>query len=127
MFVTSRRGKLHPIKFEIESEVTNQRGWGGGRAVWQRVAMHSLKFHQGPPCPTLLCPKRVGPTTGWAACSRLLPAWTPHAIRLWWGERVWSRVATRTINQKKLFYQTRPSKVFHPEFESRGSAFFHLS
>jgi hypothetical protein len=24
--------------------------------VWQGVAMDSLKYHWGPPCPTLLCP-----------------------------------------------------------------------
>jgi hypothetical protein len=27
-----------------------------GISVWQGVAMDSLKFHTGPPCPTLLCP-----------------------------------------------------------------------
>jgi hypothetical protein len=59
----------------------------------QGVAMDSLKFHPGLPYPTLLCPaggppsKRPygcfwgGPLAGQAACSRLLPFWTPHADR----------------------------------------------
>jgi hypothetical protein len=29
--------------------------------VWQGVAMNSLKFHLGPPCPTLLCPAGGSP------------------------------------------------------------------
>jgi hypothetical protein len=56
---------------------------------------HELKFYRGPPCPTFLHPaskpplKRPygrfsgGPPTERAACSRLLPFWTPHAVRLW--------------------------------------------
>jgi hypothetical protein len=63
--------------------------------VWQKVAMDSLKFHVSPPCPTLLGPGgwpplnlpyshfRGGPLTGQAACGRLLPLWTPHAVRIW--------------------------------------------
>jgi hypothetical protein len=55
--------------------------------VWQGVAMDSLKFHPGLPCPILLRPadepslkrpygrSRVGPA---------LPLRTPHAVRLWW-------------------------------------------
>jgi hypothetical protein len=61
--------------------------------VWQWVAMDSLEFHPGPPCPTLLRPaggppmKRPyvhfwgGPPSGRAACGRLLPLWPPHAVR----------------------------------------------
>jgi hypothetical protein len=56
--------------------------------------MDSRKYHSAPPCPTLLRPAggpllkrpegcfRGGPPKGWAACGRLLPLWTPHAIRL---------------------------------------------
>jgi hypothetical protein len=59
--------------------------------VSQGVAMNSLKFHPGPPCPTLLCPVsrpplkwlygcfKGGPCTD---CGRLLPLGTPHAVRL---------------------------------------------
>jgi hypothetical protein len=53
--------------------------------VWQAVALDSLKLHPGP---TLLRPvggpptSRGGPPTGQAACSRLLPPWTPYAVRL---------------------------------------------
>jgi hypothetical protein len=62
--------------------------------VWQRVAMDSLRFHPGPPCPTFLCPAdgpppkrpyscfgRV-PPAALVTCGRLLPFWTPHAVRL---------------------------------------------
>jgi hypothetical protein len=61
--------------------------------VWQRVAMDSLKFYLGLPCPTLLRPadrpplKRTygcfmgGPPTGRAACGRLLPICRPHPVR----------------------------------------------
>jgi hypothetical protein len=62
--------------------------------VWQGLAMDSLKFKPGPPCPTLLRPAgrqplkqtysrfRGGPPTGWTACGLLLPPWKPHAVRL---------------------------------------------
>jgi hypothetical protein len=46
--------------------------------VWQGVAMDSLKFHPGPPYPTLLRPAHPEVAR--------LPAstpWTPHAVRLW--------------------------------------------
>jgi hypothetical protein len=55
--------------------------------VWQGVAMDP-----GPSCPTLLCPVggpplkwpyshfRNGQSAGQAACSHLLPTWTPHAV-----------------------------------------------
>jgi hypothetical protein len=60
-------------------------------SVWQGVATDSLKFHQSPPCPTLLHlaggrplkrPSghfRDGSPTGWAAGGCLLPIWIPHA------------------------------------------------
>jgi hypothetical protein len=53
-----------------------------------------LKFHSGPPCPTLLRPaggpplKRpygrfmADPPAGQAACSSLLSLWTPYALAL---------------------------------------------
>jgi hypothetical protein len=55
------------------------------------VAMDSITYHPGPPCPTLLHP--VGrPPLNWsygrlwsggrAACGLLLPPWTPHATRV---------------------------------------------
>jgi hypothetical protein len=50
--------------------------------VWQGVAMDSIEFHPGPPCPTLLCRFRGGPRAWRAACCRLLPLWTPHAVGL---------------------------------------------
>jgi hypothetical protein len=62
--------------------------------VWQGVALDFLKYHLGLPCPTLLRPAgrqplkrpynrfKGGPTTGWAACGRLPPQWTPRAVRL---------------------------------------------
>jgi hypothetical protein len=64
--------------------------------VWQGVAMDSLKFHLGLPCPTLLRPVggpplnrqysrlRGGPPTGQMACGHLLPCWppTPYACAL---------------------------------------------
>jgi hypothetical protein len=61
----------------------------GAMGAWQGVAMDSLKFHPGPPCPTLLCPAggpslkrpygrfRGDPHAGQAACGRLLPSWIP--------------------------------------------------
>jgi hypothetical protein len=64
--------------------------------VWQGVAMDSLKFYPGPPCPTFIhragrphlkrpnCRFRGGPPTGRAAFGCLLPHWTPHAVRLWY-------------------------------------------
>jgi hypothetical protein len=57
--------------------------------VWEVVAIDSLKFHLGPPCPTLLRPAgwsplkrpygrfRGGPLTG-----SLLFLWTPQTVRL---------------------------------------------
>jgi hypothetical protein len=62
--------------------------------VWQGLAMESLKFHPGQPCPTFLRPagglplKRPygpfwgGPAAGRVACGRILPFWTPQAVRL---------------------------------------------
>jgi hypothetical protein len=61
--------------------------------VWQGVAMDSLKFYPGPTCPILLRPagtpplKRPhshfggSPPAEYAACSLLLPLWTPNAVR----------------------------------------------
>jgi len=62
--------------------------------VWQGVAMDSLTFHPGPPCPTFLRPTggpplkrphgrfRGGSSAGQAGCDRLLPPRTRHALRL---------------------------------------------
>jgi hypothetical protein len=33
-----------------------------GRPVWQEMSTYSLKFHLGPPCPTLVCPAGGLPT-----------------------------------------------------------------
>jgi hypothetical protein len=49
--------------------------------VCKGVGRESLKFHPGLLCPTLLYPAD-GPPRGRAACGRLLPLWTPHAIHL---------------------------------------------
>jgi hypothetical protein len=66
----------------------------GVMGVWRGVAMDSLKFHPGPSCPTLLCPVggpslkrpykcfRGGLLAGRVAGGRLLPPWTPYAVRL---------------------------------------------
>jgi hypothetical protein len=65
------------------------------RPVWQGVSTDSLKFHPGPPYPTLLSPAggprlkwsygRFGgsPPAGRVACSHLLPPWISHAVRAW--------------------------------------------
>jgi hypothetical protein len=52
--------------------------------VWQGVAMDSLKFHPGLPCPTPPCPAGGPPLKrpGVATCGHLLSLWTPHAERL---------------------------------------------
>jgi hypothetical protein len=62
--------------------------------VWQGVPMDSLKFHLGPPYLNLLRPAgepplnrpyghfRGGPPIGREAYDRILPLWTPHALRL---------------------------------------------
>jgi hypothetical protein len=62
--------------------------------VWQRVAMESLKYHQGLPCPTHLCLEgrqplkrhyshfRVVLPRARSVSGRLLHLWTPHAVRL---------------------------------------------
>jgi hypothetical protein len=49
--------------------------------VWQGVAMDSLKYHQGPPCPTHRF--KSGPPPRQAACGNLLHLLTPHAISLY--------------------------------------------
>jgi hypothetical protein len=63
-------------------------------AVWQGMAKDSLNYRYVPPCRTLLRPAggppmkrscgyfRGGMPTGQAACGRILPCWTPHAVRL---------------------------------------------
>jgi hypothetical protein len=52
--------------------------------VWQGVAMDSLKYHQGPPCPTLLRPAGVT-LKGWFACraGSLWPCCTSMSIAQW--------------------------------------------
>jgi hypothetical protein len=86
-FITLFVIRLFLKKFFVLKNVSTSMG------VWQAVPMDSLKFHPLPPCPTLsraaggpplkwpYCPFRGGPLTGRGACSRLLPLWTPHAVR----------------------------------------------
>jgi hypothetical protein len=56
--------------------------------VWQGVAMESLKFFillrpaGGPPLKQPYGCFWGGPPAGQVACSRLLPLWPPHAVRL---------------------------------------------
>jgi RNA recognition motif-containing protein len=54
---------------------------GNGRPVREGVSTDSLKFHLGPPCPTLLRPTGGPPPK--QPYSRLLPPWIPHAVRAW--------------------------------------------
>jgi hypothetical protein len=73
------------FKFALNINHTNEKNIG----VWQGVAMDSLKFHPGLPCPTLLCPvggpslKRLygrfrgGPLAERAACGHRLTLWIP--------------------------------------------------
>jgi hypothetical protein len=49
--------------------------------VWQGVALDSLKFHPGPPYPTLLR-SAGGPPLKWPS-GHLLHLWTLHAACLW--------------------------------------------
>jgi hypothetical protein len=105
------------IFFKFHSQGASQQQFKSGAFFVQRVvrpwvAMDSLKFHLGSPCPTILRPAggpplkrpcgcfRGGlPTGPPAACSRLLPFWTSHALRLWrWGERVQQSVMSQTRN-----------------------------
>jgi len=65
------------------------------RPVREGVSTDSLKFHVGPPCPTLIRPAgepppkrpygRLGgvPLTGRVACGRLLPPWILLPARAW--------------------------------------------
>jgi hypothetical protein len=67
--------------------------WEWHMGVWLGVAMDSLKFHAGLPCPTLLHPAgrpllkrsdgcfRGDPPTGQVACGHLLPLWTMDTPR----------------------------------------------
>jgi hypothetical protein len=69
--------------------------------------MDYLKFHQGPLCPTNLHPAGGPPLKRPyshfrdglqpAACSRLLPTWTPQAVRLCWPltDRIQQRISFR--------------------------------
>jgi hypothetical protein len=54
--------------------------------VWQGVALDSLKFHRGPPCPTPLRPAGGPPLKVglWLSSTRLdTPCHTPMTCRLW--------------------------------------------
>jgi hypothetical protein len=59
--------------------------------VWQGVAMDSLKFYLGLPCPTFLRPMGGQPRFKGAhpqnkrSAAVFYTLWTPHAIRLWMG------------------------------------------
>jgi hypothetical protein len=89
------------------------------RGVWQGVAMDSLKFHPGPPCPTHLRPAggpplkrpyirfRGGPPALRVVCSRLLPFWTPHAVRPWCPHEFHFVVAARR-GIPRLVYRLSP-------------------
>jgi hypothetical protein len=100
-YITIIRGPWsprHPMKYApAHSEKTCLRipfpTWHRIIGLWQEVAMDSLKFHMGSPCPTLLRPA-VGPPLKWqhgrfrvqpsawqVACSCLLSprTTTPHA------------------------------------------------
>jgi hypothetical protein len=84
--------------------------------VWQGMAMDSLKFHPGPPCPTL--PRLAGEPTqkrpngrfmgGLAArrasCGHLLPIWTPHAVRLCLTDGSTLRPFLSSKHNKLLFF-----------------------
>jgi hypothetical protein len=70
-----------------------QSGGGGGegiRGVSQGVAMDSLKYRYGPPCPTPLRPATI-----------LLPPWIPHAVCLWKGLEVEEMQRRKGKNQRK--------------------------
>jgi hypothetical protein len=78
--------------------------------IQQGVAMDSLKFHAGPPCPTLLPPvgktpmKRLyshfrgGPPAGRAAYGHLLPDWAPHAVCLCYASKIGCNVFQGTYS-----------------------------
>jgi hypothetical protein len=80
--------------FSLRMTATFHLTTSGFMGIWQSVAMDSLRFHLGSPCPTLLRPAggppmkrphgcfRGDPPIRWAACGHLLPLWIPLAIRL---------------------------------------------
>jgi hypothetical protein len=87
-------------------------------SIWQGVAMDSLQFHLGLPCPSFLRPVvgpplklpyihfRDGPPAWRAACGRILPLWTPHAVRLY---RLWELKGEEQILLLFLLFLSRDS------------------
>jgi hypothetical protein len=74
------------LKIDLDSSHSRMRLFVGdsklaarSMGVWQGVAMDSLKFRPGPPCPTLLSLAGGRPLK----VKRLLLLCTPHAVRLW--------------------------------------------
>jgi hypothetical protein len=65
-------------------ETRTNEGNGRSMGVWQGVTMDSQKFHPagGPPLKRPYSLIMGGPSIRQVACSRLLPLWTPHAIRV---------------------------------------------
>jgi hypothetical protein len=92
-------------------------------SVWQGVTMDSVKFHPGPPCPTLLRPAG-GPPQGWPACrvGGLRQSYTPldtprHAPMAGCHAVSSCHFYVRTTNQRLFivycccFAKRRPSKI----------------
>jgi hypothetical protein len=94
--------------------------------IWHGVAMDSLKIHPGLPCPTLLCPEggpppkwplccfRGGSFTGRVACRRLLPFWTPHAVRLCSAPEVADAEDSRTKRETTALSSSSPASSLSP-------------
>jgi hypothetical protein len=83
------------------------------------MAMDSLKFHSGPPCPTFLRPvSRFRGDFG-----RLLPLWTPHAARPWPRPpaRTSSRVMTALIHVHDLDADHESQSAQTSQFKAKPS------
>jgi hypothetical protein len=99
------------------------------RPVREGVSTDSLKFHPGPPCPTLLRPaggpppKRpyghlgVCPPAGRAACGCLLSPWTPLTVR----------ACLRSPNHHAVLMQDRRFRKFSDKFRACNLAFSTLT
>jgi hypothetical protein len=94
LFFRFKEKKQKEIVYGNEKKNLTSRELSKPIGVWQGVAMDFLKFHPGSPCLTLLHSAggpplkqpyghfRGGLPVGWVAYGRLLPLWTPHAVRL---------------------------------------------